>query len=531
MLSNVLAVNYDKERGPGGSIVPKGFNYVDTNLHQYASYQMLPAAPTGSLTAAGVYECYLDPQKFEIPTKIALRFDVLEASAANMYLTPTAYFPQWIEITANKGAGQVIAKLWDDQLFWESAVLEPDIKKTQDYYEANGYSPEYNRGPLHPASSTRHYRLELKSLPFIHGQLYLSNIRKEIRIQIQFKSAVVSSGSGTCSLSNVWLEVDHDRPMGNHLPLLQALRTVPQKCRYLQAIKVSSGASQTLTAGSTYNLDLSYASKGICPFIIFGVRTSGFTATNDGPLNLIDIGDINATIDVVDPGGKSMMTSGVAARTDRLMRKYGKLGVASFPKYKKWYMLQFCKDVARAFAGEMSGALYLDGGKNLLAITPDSAQTNPVFSLSSSNNAAGLAVGYIRLKYKNSVTAPLAYNTTAANLKVAMDALPDSLKDGVTWSFNQDFTSTANSCVVSLTATCTTEMPQFDPNQYPQVINESGSTSAAGNVSTLVAYTTALATPGKRGFTTMSGTAQIDAYVYMYYQYTEKGGEIAIEKL
>jgi hypothetical protein len=179
----------------------------------------------------------------------------------------------------------------------------------------------------------------------------------------------------------------------------------------------------------------------------------------------------------------------------------------------------------------MSGALFLDGSKNLLSITPDSAQTNPIFSLTSSNAAAGLAVGYLRLKYKNSITAPLAYNTSAANLKVAMDALPDSLKDGVTWSFNQDFTSTSNSCVVSLTATCTAEMPQFDVNQYPQVINESGSTSATGNVSTIVSYTTALATVGKRGFTTMTTSAQIDAYVYMYYQYEEKGGEISVTKL
>lgn len=528
---SVLSSNYGKIKSSSGAVVPAGYDYIDTNLQQYPAYQMLPAPPTNSLTAAGIYECYINPAQFEIPAKFHLRFDIAETNTANLFLCPTPYMVNWIEFITDSGSGVSLGKLWADQMFWEICALEPEYKKTQDIWEANNISPEYNRGPLHPRNSTRAYRLEFKSLPFIAGRLFMANIRKPIKIQIQFNSTVVSVGSGVPSLSNIYLEVDHDRVSDGHAEALMALRKVPQKVRYLQAVKVSSGAAQTLTAGSTYNLDLSFAGKCWCPFLIFAVRTQNPAAANDGFLNTIDIGDVNATIDVVNPGGQSLMTSGIPCKTDRLQRRYGRLGVPNFAKYKKWYLVSFCKDIPSAFQGIYTGGLLLNGDKNLLAITPDSAQTNPVFSLSSSNTGAGLAVGYIRLKYKNSISDPLAYNTTAANLKVAMDALPDSLKNGVTWSFNQDFTSTANSCVVSLTATCTAEMPQFDQNQYPQVINESGSTSAAGNVSTLVAYTTALATAGKRGFTTMSSTAQIDCYVYQYCEYTELGGNISVRKL
>lgn len=512
------------------AVVNRGNIGTDVNCQNYSVMLVQPQPSTTLLNGANNYKFLFDPSQYDVVTRFTIRFDIAESGgSSDMQLAPVPSWFSFIDVKSGAGSGAVIQRLLPEQLYWESCCLIPESRKTADDLEGASMDVKsYGKGPLHPRGSTRSYRLRLLNLPIVRGKMLAKNLNQPLSFELQLNGPIVASGSGTPSLTNIYMEVTHDRLNSSQLGIFSGLKSKRQVIRFLRAERISSGSGQTITAGSNYNLLLDPAGAGISPFMVVGIRAQNPVASADGLVNYIDIGDINASIDLQTPSGLSLLTNGgIPVAVDRHQMNYANLGVANFAKYRKMYLLQFCKDIPGAFEGKMTGSLALTGAKNQLVIKPDAAPTSAVFSISSSSTIAGLACGYIRLKYKNSTSAPLAYNTSTANLAVAFNALPDALRDQVTASFNQDFTSTSNSCVISVTLTCKTELPQSSADDYLQVINESGATSATGNVSTLVGYTTTLSTPGVRGFSTMSGTAQVDALVYFFWQYVEEFGVVS----
>src|SRR6185312_10936925 len=93
---------------------------------------------------------------------------------------------------------------------------------------------------------------------------------------------------------------------------------------------------------------------------------------------------------------------------------------------------------------------------------------------------------------KNSLSDPQAYNTSAANLGVAFNALKDALRDGVTATF-----SAAMSAGTSVTITLSAAYKFSSNADLVQIVDSSMQSSAPAQISAV----TTRSTPGG-GFTT-----------------------------
>ena len=174
-----------------------------------------------------------------------------------------------------------------------------------------------------------------------------------------------------------------------------------------------------------------------------------------------------------------------------------------YAQIKAVYLIPFVNHVGEGLKGVMDGFLQFDSTDTYsLIITPGPALINEVHRVTLS--AAG-ATGFFRIKYKNSITDPLAYNTTAANVKAAIEALKDVRTENTTVTVSAtlaagttvDFTWSSNFL--------------FDGNQsLLQIIDNSMQSSVPAQVSA----TTTRQTAGNNGFTTGAYTIACFAYKY-----------------
>jgi len=144
------------------------------------------------------------------------------------------------------------------------------------------------------------------------------------------------------------------------------------------------------------------------------------------------------------------------------------------------------------------------------SITSPTALVNPIYTLTQSTGAAG--AGTVVIGYRNPITGlwgytgSLAYNTTATNLKAAMEALPNWIS-GATATFSSAFSgATAPTLTISLSGASTQAQLTAHSATDVVVIAASGFTSGGTAQYVTVTLTTAQTTPGYVAFSSNIAT-------------------------
>lgn len=262
--------------------------------------------------------------------------------------------------------------------------------------------------------------------------------------------------------------------------------------------------NQALSAGNQTTLDLS-AVLGKIAFLTVLVRAAGESEdrTDNKCYRFLDLGDsadsVHSTMDLVNSSGSSLWGDGQPVSCKFMRNELWNHHIMNtYAQNKAVYMMPFTENALGAFQGRMDGYYAFDGSQRL-AIRPGAALVNEVQRVTFFAAPAG---GYFRLAYKNSMSAPLASNTSAALLKAAFDKLQDARREGVTATFSAGL-STAN---IDITLSGAYQTRQGD---Y-------GLVTILGDGGAATAGTTTVLTPGNNGFT--SGNYHVRVIAYRFKQ-------------
>jgi hypothetical protein len=511
---------------PIGGVIDKGPRGIGRKFahraHQAVVNHHLTKLETISKDAATAFTGGNNENIFKIKqdatgrqTKQTFRFKITESGgSAAMVLAPVWRWFDRIEFEPLKNKEQQL-RLYGDNLeeLLRLACSDEDCKSLARNCNFNAGNDVYYNGAAqtHKASEAKWYSMPLHSF---FDQMHVNPRMWKTDYQIKFycKNGIIISGSGVPSFTDIELicEIDHDDhnvPHEDHHGKLM-LQHVPLYDFYEPQIVEEQ--SVTVTASSKYRVNLD-AVRGQCGFMTVRVRSSTANASS-ASMNNVDLGP-NALFDIEDSNQKSQWSNGING--DYIL----------FNQCRQWfpnnycgksylYVLGFCDNPMDAmYHGVTRG--YLDiQAKKFLAITPDAAPVSWVYTVVTSNSTDNDGGTIAFSDPLGNRTADLAFNTTAANLKVALDALPFFVENGLTSTFSataiNDFTITIAGRDLSLMEG--KSIGVF--SKLTQSTNVTGITSVTAT------------TVGRRGFTT--GTYTITVYCYTHKQLADLGYALSI---
>lgn len=503
-----------------GVLVNKYQAKQDDSLNQLITLQCLPAPATSALTSTAQFYFDVNTEDLQLVNDMRLRLDVTESGGSNsMILCPSTYMIQKIEWQDR--TGNVFWRSYNDTMFFEACTTVDLAKQNSAYLQSLNVNDKYYEGFVHPANQMRSYRIPMVSHPFSIVESFVGNLQK-LRIVIYWGGSVVVSGTGTPSLTNVYLEMNQ-RKLNKDVLAIQRnhfkTKKITRVC-YPDQITLSG---QTLTAASTSNFDLS-AFKGKYPFFIFGIRAANNSATDSAYLKTLALGP-KGSVDILTPTGQSMWSNGTAPKihlisetqTDAFSNK-------TFTDQRRWYMLSFCNNPKQALAGMENGYLNLNGSKYQLAITPDAAKVDTVQTITLTS-ATAQTQGAFLLSFKGNNTAPIPYNQTVGNIATQLNALPEfkNYPGGPLIATVGTTFAAGGSVAVTLNA-----QGAAPPNQASDLISFNNINCAVTTTAASVdSATTAVSTNGVAGWTTGSSYI-IDIYGYKQRWMTECEGKVTV---
>lgn len=476
--------------------------YNIPNLHVFNQIQLNPAPSATALRTTGGGKYFGTFNHKELVGKVKnvnVRYDVTENNTADLEITAAPYFAAKTEWKLENGT--VWKTDYGDTQFVENCAFVPEYIQDRDNLNV---SDAYAHGRVHKQNTTKSYRVRLVSHPWANNEMRIKKFPgKEIRVEINFASSIVTTGSGVPNLTNVYLEFEHelltDKDEAEHQ------KSDPARgYNYVDVIHIQE-TSKTLTASTQAKIDLDTLAGKKVPFLMFAVRADSYSSTNDGYIKTLDLGE-DATIDILDSKGTSILGQGTPIKASWLAREVvsGHLECPKFNYYRNWYIVPFCHNLRRAMAGHMDG--YMQFGSNMkLAITPDAAGTSEVLTITCTNVAND--GGYYKLGWQGDLTDDLKFDTSAANIKAALEALPsfqDHPDGPLTVTASGALTTTA-----TLTFASNVEPPcerYGDIQVIPHTLND-------GTIAEVTS--TAISTTGRKGWTTGSSYT-VDVYAYYF---------------
>ena len=492
----------------------------DSSINQIVTLQCLPAPATSALTSTAQFFFDVNVSDLHMVNDMRLRLDVAESGGTNsMILSPSTYMIQKIEWQDK--SGNIFWRSYNDAMFFEACSCVDLPKQNQAFLQSLNVNDRYYEGVVHPAGSTRSYRIPLVSHPFSIVESFVGNLQR-VRIVIYWGGSVVSSGSGTPSLSNVYLEMNHRKLPADQLAIQR---------NYFKTRKITRVCSpdwitlsgQTLTSNSQATFDLS-PFKGKYPFFVFGVRSSNNSATSNAYLNTLALGP-RGSVDVLTPTGMSVLSNGTAPRIHLLQEEQtDSFANKAFTDNRRWYLISFCNNAKQSLAGMENGYLRLDGSKYTLAVTPDVAKIDTVQTITLASAAVNTQGAYL-LSFRGNTTNSLAFNASAATIQTALNNLPEfkSYSGGpLTATVSAAFSASA---APSITLNAKGASP---PNLDGDLITFNNINSATSTTAASVdSATTTVSTNGVAGWTTGSSYI-VDIYGYKQRWMTECEGNIQL---
>lgn len=436
--------------------------------------------------------------------QMSIIFEITESGGSNsMILLPVQ---EWFKKVEYELDG-VKTSTFGDALFWKNCILQSGEQFEISRKRAN-ISPAYNSSDeqTHKASEIRRYKLDFMVSWLDLLRVDFSTLAKDLKIRLfPLDNGIIYSGSGTPSLTGItvrFVSVDDKRfPNARKADLVK----VPYCGQFLEPIQDEQDVKLTSSTKSRISLK---NLEGKCAFLTVYVRASPYTAST---LNTTyDLG-MNAYIDISNKSGTSLLCNDNQVRADWFLQEEPLLHFNSgYPNFAYVYFIPFCNSASDALRGRMRGYLDLNSEK-MLEITPDASATDEKHSITLSGTPAS---GSYYFSYKGDITDELTYNTSTANMAVALNALPFFKQYGLTCSASATMVGT--STVITISGN---HVDKLDGSVI-KVINNTLITSAPANIT----VSSARQTVGRRGFTT--GTYRVSTYAWVYRSVAQCGDRI-----
>lgn len=477
--------------------------------------------PSASVfTKKSKFEIDIDPKDLLKIKSVDLRLKLSVTSAA-VTMLPANYLIDRIEFwtRAGRGKGGLIYTYFPETFVVNKQLLSEEEDKAQQaltgYVERDMHfsTKKFWRKLKIEASESRYVYIPIIGSFFDNESIFWPHVETGIRCVVHTKGSsywLVSGTASNLSLSEADLIFEQFSISDTDFQFHEALhKSGTRRYKYLDCQEQTMN-NKAMTAGSTTLFDLGL--NGKFSHLAFMILPDGSpSATNSTWIDFCDLGP-NSEIDVLDSKKNSAIANGVPILSDYLHKK---IYVQQFGRkpIDGLYVIPFSKDIRSAYAGVMShGWMTLNSSKNeMLSIKFDTAPTKEVHTVNLTN--PGNDGGYYRLQLNNYVSASLAHNTSAANMKAFLDSVPDLADRGITTTCSgtaeTDFTVTYDT-----TNTTDNAGKVYEYIGYPNLIVESLND---GTVEEIVAAATTASTVGVRGWTTIaSGSATMAIYGFYF---------------
>lgn len=441
-------------------------------------------------------------------------------------LLPANHFAKWIRF--ERGGGQPVQRRSSmaNWIFMGTVSNEQREDLGMHGNFTNQWAPSHNRGDGSRilAGDTRIYTAHYKYLfTETFGGFPARKLDSELELTITMAKQAYAARSGaaaTLTLNAVRVTFRQSRdtsPARNASFGLYANNQV--MANYLEEID-NSKTAQTINAGVETRITLDTFKNHRIAFMTVAVREAQDTATNWSLIRNLPLGK-GALLDVIDSTGTSIMGSRqrVEVMDSVLVQDFLP---SHLTQAANVYVITWAKDVKAALMGVMDGYRDWNEATDQLSITPSStAATVEVQTVTPTGTAAS---GYYRLSFLGEVTDPLAFNTTAANMQVAFDALesvrtyPGGLYVTISGPATAAFT-------ITFSRAATFALPSARTFPMVQLISESLETVVPAAVSA----TTTRTTVGNDGWTNGSYYVDIRGFGFLRADYDR--GVLSIQEL
>lgn len=428
----------------------------------------------------------------------------ITVASSTAELAPVLKWFNRIETRASGGSGDLVQTLYAQANEFDVFNLIPE-QLLREMCPMMLYDPETLRPIRRTFQSGESFRFMIP-LP----NLFLVNEnpsywKMDALMTIYGVNGIVAAGSGTITLNELELVLEcysEDEKDNGH-----ALHHSEKRIkRILEAVPLAEN-TKALTASTETKVDLANF-VGHSPFLAFVVKNSQ-APTNSSQVDnfYLDLGN-SARIDLKDSASQSQFGNGSAVYSyflkNFLMPQYLQSSLYKRPVY----VLPFSNKALDSYNGVVNGFHVFAGDRQYLSITCDAAGQAEIHSV---DHSATLTAGLITINvYTNegsNSTGPLQFNTTAANAKIAFDALPVCRKHGVVSTFS-------GALDTDFTITLTTQEGHRPLNEeLGLVVTVSRETGVA--TSTEVFSTVSISQRGRRGWTTNSANT-IECWMYAY---------------
>jgi hypothetical protein len=372
----------------------------------------------------------------------------------------------------------------------------------------------YDRLHLDASTTIYYFNLVLKN-SFIEStqQTDMTALRKDIVLRIVTPTSITSRTTGTPTLTLSSLEVFLEEEIPNLAnPFISAAVSArsrdTQFGRFIDWIDISE-ASVTLNTGTDRYLTMGGLDNWRVACLLVGVRASSTTATSQGYINFLDLGP-NALVDVQNPSGTTVWGKGEAKSIDYIKAIDMPLNMPSdIARYTNLYLLSWSPELIKALHGIMNGYRDFVTATDRLLIRPttvtSAAEVHTLTCINAANDG-----GTYRLGFLGEFTQPLAFNTSAANMKIAFENLSSVVgyPGGVSVTFAGALTTTT---------TCT-----FSDSRRYALVEVSPDSLNDGGVAESVTVTRS--TIGNRGW--VNGTYHVGIWAAVFKDFYVNNGLI-----
>ncbi len=470
--------------------------------------------PSTFFTSGAKWSDQLTQKAFAKLNAIILKFTITTASNS-VRLVPTT---QWFSRIDVYQDNKLLATIYPEML--EATIMMLERQKLEATLSLCGQNLDFSPSRDLASGVTKDFYLPLLGSIF-NRSLFWGDAKSDLRFEFTPPngSTIIASGSGTITSPGMSFLVQTEDFSSKEVAIWQGVHAQEVSSHCFLEPMYQKFSSQTLTASAKTNFVMDSISGNIA-YLLVAIRSTSAAQASNGYQNYIGLGP-DALIDVLSPSGSSVLGSGSAIPEAYLVKNVLMSHFDSPYWYqKKLYLIPFCKDVRSAvFGGVMDGVYNFNSGREQLSLTPDSASTSEVHTIT--QNAA-LTSGVLQLEFKGIRTAQFAYNETAANIKALIDAM-----DVFLYAPGGPITSTVSATFAAGTSVTITLAGMA--NSYPDNINtinvvncsmETGSNAAAS-------ATTAISTRGIPGFTT--GTYNVEVWAMKHRMIDSHLGRFSVE--
>jgi hypothetical protein len=372
----------------------------------------------------------------------------------------------------------------------------------------------YDRIHLDASANIYYFNLVLKN-SFIEStkQTDMTALKKDIVLRIITPTSITSKTTGTPTLTLSSLDVFLEEEIPNLAnPAISAAVSArggdTQFGRFADWLDISE-SSVVLNAGTDRNITMGGLDNWRVMCLLVGIRASSTTATSQGYIRFLDLGP-NAVVDVQTPAGTTVWGKGEAKAIDYIKAIDMPINMPSdIARYTNLYLLSWSPDLTKSLHGVMNGYRDFVTATDRLVIRPttitSTAEVHTITSINAANDG-----GTYRLGFLGEYTQPLAFNTSAANMKIAFENLKTVTEypGGVSVTFSGALTTTAT-------------VTYSDSRNYPLIEISPDSLNDGGVADSL---TVTRSTIGNRGW--VNGTYHVGIWAAVFKDFYVSNGLI-----